>query len=305
MRTFRVIYHLKSAVASAWQADTIFGHLCWALRYLEGEDALKGFLDSYRNGSPPFLISDGFPGELLPNPVLPPPDDLPGTTVKEQIKSFDLAREARKAEFLSLHEFNAVIKGETVQPAGQQPIPRTRVVLKNQISRLTGTTGDGGNLFEFEETFWREIPISIYLKVRGGFESQAEQLFGLVAKQGYGKRKSVGYGEVRSMEFGPFDGLEGPRDANGFVTLSHFVPARDDPREGYWRVLIKYGKLGEAYAAEENPFKRPLVMLTPGSVFRCEGKPKEVYGRWVKDISAKPGVGQYGFAFPVPMILSN
>ncbi|MDM7999849.1 MAG: hypothetical protein QUS33_07595 [Dehalococcoidia bacterium] len=310
MRIFRVIYHLKSAVASAWQSDTIFGHLCWALRYLEGEDALNGLLDAYRNGTPPLIVSDGFPGDLLPNPILPPSTDVAGKSVNEQMRNFEIARESRKAQWLSLDGFNAVIRGE-MPIAGRQPTPRTRVTLKNQISRLTGTTGGGGYLFEFEETYWRdgkadlarEIPVSIYLKVKDGFETRAEQLFGFLAAQGYGKRKSVGYGEIASMEFGEFRGFEPPGNPNGFVTLSHFVPAHGDPHDGYWRVLVKYGKLGEEFAVGNNPFKRPLVMLTPGSVFRCEGSPREYYGRWVKDICAKPGVGQYAFAFPVPMRL--
>lgn len=302
MKTFRVTFRLKSAVASAWQADTIFGHLCWALRYLDGEEALKGFIDSYRNGSPPLIISDGFPGDFLPNPILTLHQGLAGTPLKKQIEEFDRAKESRKVGLLTRDEFNTAINCEPVQPAGPKPMPKTRVALKNQINRLTNTTGEGGHLFESEETFWRDIPISIYLKVKDGFEDHAEKLFRFVAEQGYGKRKSVGYGEIASMDFEPFTGFESPSNANGFITLSHFVPSKNDPHEGFWKTLVKYGKLGEEYAIGENPFKKPIIMFTAGSVFR-DSKPREFYGRLVDDISSVPGVAQYAFAFPVPMKL--
>ena len=311
MQTFRVTYHLRSAVASAWQADTIFGHLCWALRYLDGEEALLRFLESYRNGEPPLLVSNGFPQGLLPRPLAPPSRRQPGASLEEQTKHFGRMKETRKITLLTLDEFNRAIKGEEVEPTTGKIQPRINVTLKNQISRLTGTTGEEGNLFEFEETFWsqvdgnttRAIPVSIYLKIREGFEQQAKRLFAFVAEQGYGKRKSVGYGEIRSMEFEPFDGFDSPADANGFVTLSNFVPAESDPREGYWKVLIKYGKLGEEYAGEDNPFKRPLLMFTAGSVF-IDPSPQQYYGRLVERISVSVSAAvQYGFAYPVPMRL--
>ena len=75
MKLFRVTYNLRSAVASDWQADTIFGHICWALRYLEGEDKLIRFLSDYELRQPPIIISDGFPGELLPRPLTRPVQD--------------------------------------------------------------------------------------------------------------------------------------------------------------------------------------------------------------------------------------
>ena len=300
MKTFRVTFCLRSAVASAFQADTIFGHLCWAKRYLDGEAALTEFLEWYQIGEPPLLISDGFPGDLLCCP-LTPPDEPSGESKTEQMKAYDKQKELKKIQFLSLDEFNQAMYGKGVERAKKDFKLRENVTLKNQINRLTGTTGGGGNLFEFEETFWGKTPVSIYVKTANGYEDEAERLFRFVAEQGYGKRKSVGYGEIRSMDYRAFDEFKSPSDANGFVTLSHFVPARTDPREGYWKVLIKYGKLGETYAIAENPFKRPLVMLAPGSVFRTNGEPKESYGRLVPDISSKPEVVQYAFAFPVPM----
>jgi len=72
MKTYRVRLGLDSASLSAWQSDTIFGHLCWTVRYEEGEEALGEFLAPFLAGEPPLVLSNGFPGDLLPRPVLPP-----------------------------------------------------------------------------------------------------------------------------------------------------------------------------------------------------------------------------------------
>jgi CRISPR-associated protein Csm4 len=313
MQQYRVIYHLRSAVASQWQSDTIFGHLCWALRYLDGENALDHFLDGYRMGDPPIILSNGFPGDLLPHPVSISPLRIEAASLSNQIKVFAEMKDTRRINFLSLNEFNRVINGMQVLPTMANAMPKTHVTLKNQINRLTGSTsGEGGNVFEFEQTFWAEdkgsfiehIPVSIYLKIRDGFEKKAERLFEFIARQGYGKRKSVGYGGIQSMEFGKFDGFESPPDPNAFVTLSNFTPAMKDPTRGFWRLITKYGKLGEEYANTENPFKRPLLMFSAGSVF-YDKNPGDCYGRLVEEVSPVSGVVQYAFAYAVPMVARN
>ena len=314
MNLFKVTYHLRSAVASEWQSDTIFGHLCWALRYLDGEDTLDQFLADYERTQPPLIISNGFPAGLLPRPATPPlsPRQRNEESIKQQIEGFKRSKEAKETTLLTPEEFTRAIRGEEVVPIskrGQLPSPGS--TMKNQINRLTGTTGDGSNLYEFDETFWSridekmivDIPISIYVKVREDFTDQAERLFSFIAAQGYGKRKSVGYGEIRSHSFEEFHGFETPPDANGFVSLSNFVPAHSDPRIGTWQTIIKYGKLGEEYAIGGNPHKRPLLMFTAGSTFR-DTPCREYYGRLVKNIAPSSPyrkVVQYALAFPVPI----
>ncbi len=312
MEFIRVSLHLRSAVASAFQADTIFGHLCWAIRYLDGEEALTEFLEWYNIGEPPLLISDGFPGDLLPRPFIPPAPPLGGNK-RAQMQAFDIGKDTIRTQFLSADEFNRAINGDAVVPENKELKTTKNVTLKNQINRFTGTTGEGGQLFEFEEELWsyregektRSIPVSIYLKVEKGFEEQSKRLFQFVAEQGYGKRKSVGYGAIESMEFEPFDGFSLPSEPNGFVSLSGFVPAKTDPTHGFWKVRVKYGKLGEELASSGNPFKKPIVMLTAGSVF-FDNPPREFYGTLVPKVTLiNPEIVQYGFALPIPIKMST
>src|SRR4030042_1888807 len=87
---------MASWAASAWQADTIFGHLCWGMRYLYGEEKLQDFLEWYENGMPPILLSNGFPGELMPAPLLPPESVAGAKTLKDQREEFNHRKNAKK-----------------------------------------------------------------------------------------------------------------------------------------------------------------------------------------------------------------
>lgn len=101
-----------------------------------------------------------------------------------------------------------------------------------------------------------------------------------------------------------FKGFEDLKDANGFMTLSSFYPSENDPVEGLYETFVKYSKLGEEFTFCRNPFKRPLVMIKTGSVFKTDGHPKEFYGRMIEEIApAKPEVVHYGFAFVVPIYI--
>ncbi len=313
MKLFKVVYRLHSTVASDWQADTIFGHLCWALLYLEGEDVLKQFLKEYEQGRPPLIISNGFPSDLLPRPITPPNLVFSQGNIEQQREVFNTNKSVKNINLLSPVEFYQAIQGNIVIPRPEgKHYPQEWVTLKNQINRLTGTTSEGGTLYDFQYTVWKqkidkvitELPVTIYVKVRDDTEEErAQRLFSFIAEQGYGKRKSVGYGQIESCTFEPIDGFGSPPDANGFVTLSNFVPAKSDPTHGTWQIIVKYGKLGEANAISGSPFKRPLLMLTAGSTFH-DAPCSEYYGRMVRDVANPhlyPDVVQYALAFPVPM----
>lgn len=291
----------ESWLASAWQADTIWGHLCWGLRHMEGEKALLQFIESYEQGTPPLLLSNGFPDDLLPRPVLPEPDIDKSLSLKEQRQKFRDRKEAKGIRWLTEKEFTRALAGEQFIPSDKRDTEIRLVTLKNQINRLTGTTGAEGQLFNFTQYRWQSV--AIYLKVADTFVAKAKELFHYLAQAGYGKRKSVGYGQIRLERFEPFPGFPAPANPNGFLSLSDFVPSAKDPVSGYWSILVKYGKLGEELAVAGNPFKKPLVMFMAGSCF-YDLPIREYYGRLVRGLSpAHDGVVQYGLALPIPMKL--
>ncbi len=301
MNWFRVKLTAESWMSSAWQADTIWGHLCWGFKYSHGDDALEEFLSLYAEGNPPLLVSNGFPEDMLPRPVLPD-KPIKGKDLKGKRKEFRDMKDAKGIQLLDSKEFDAAISGKRLIPVRKE-VEYSAVTLKNQLNRLTGTTGgEAGALFGFKQYHWPSV--TIYLKVADSYTDTVKGLFRHLTQSGYGKRKSVGYGQVKLESFEQFDGFDVPADANGFVSLSNFVPAADDPVHGHWDLIVKYGKLGEEYATGENPFKKPLLMLTAGSTF-YDSPCKEYYGRLVRGLSPvqTDKIVQYGYALPVPMKL--
>lgn len=294
----------ESWMASAWQSDTIWGHICWGLRYNYGDNALLEFIDAYEQGTPPLLLSNGFPDDFLPRPIVPEPTPYERQSLDNQRQEFRRRKELKGIRLLTREEFTNAIKGEQFVPSPKEGIETTMVTLKNQINRLTSTTSaeGAGQLYSFQQYRWASV--SVYLKVVDEFVDKTRQLFHYLAQSGYGKRKSVGYGQVRLVAFESFPGFPSPADANGFVSLSNCVPAAQDPISGHWDVIVKYGKLGEEFATAGNPFKKPLIMFTAGSCF-YDSPCREYYGRLVRGLSSvrTDKVVQYGFALPVPIKL--
>ena len=72
MNLYKLIYEIKSPVITPFQADTIFGHLCWAIRYVKEEEKLVKFLENFEYRNPPIILSDGLPKNFLPKPILKP-----------------------------------------------------------------------------------------------------------------------------------------------------------------------------------------------------------------------------------------
>ena len=304
MDWYRARLEVKGATLTAWSADTIFGHFCWFLRREHGEARLRELLDACINGSPPLLVSNGFPGDLLPRPVLPRPPRDSTRSLPEQMKDFDLMKKASEISLVSAADFDGIRTGKAVVVQKPDTGWSRCIALKNQINRLTGTTGEEASLFSVEEHFTPLV--TVYLKVSDKWTDNVGDFFtAYLTASGYGKRKTVGYGRVSTAVIEAFPGFITPAAANGFVSLSNFVPAAGDPVRGWWRVLVKYGKLGEEYAAGGDPFKKPLIMLEAGSCF-YDTPVREYYGRAVTGVSSQYSqVIQYGFALPVPAVLPD
>ena len=198
---------------------------------------------------------------------MPHPGCAPGEQLakQERINNFRAVKDYLKARWLTLAEFNQAQRGELVTP-GPQAEASDRVVSKNQIDRLTNTAGGtGGKLYDFTEFCLSAV--DVYWRITDGYEELVKDFLADLYQTGYGKRKSVGYGQLASVPaLEPFDGFTEVADANGFVTLSNFVPAN----RPHGRILddgVKYGRLGKEAAASAPPFKRPLIQLEAGSCF--------------------------------------
>lgn len=306
MKTHQLQVKLKSSFATLWQADTIFGHLCWVIAHHEGEDRLKDFLNLYRGGKPPFILSNGFPGDLLPAPA-----NLPLLFPGNDRESFRKRKDAKRLRFLSLPEFNRLLNGYTDSLLEKTEGIRERgpvafSTIHSQINRMSGTTQEGA-LYELPEMIFDPPILSIYIKVAEGWEKKVLDLFEKLSASGYGKKKSSGKGAFVIEDFKEFNAFLEPKEPNGFISLSNFVPGSDDPTEGFYETFIKYGKLGEELAFSANPFKKPILFIKEGAVFRTDSPLKSYYGTILSDVSTLKGLNlvQYALAFVVGISLRD
>lgn len=282
--------------ATPWQADTIFGALCCEMRKLQGAQALESLLRRFSDGQPPFVISDAWPQGWFPRPLYIRVQPLPGLNFKAGPPGW-----IPEPQFCDLLRKPGPL---CPQPAWPEPIAANRE-LHAALDRSTGTTGEGGNLFETPEwTFSKDIRLAaqnLMLYVRAGDSLDLVSLLVCsLAAASFGKRKSAGRGAFEVVAGPqPCEWMDEIPSSDSFVSLSHFIPAPADPVDGVWSLLTKYPKY--AASAAGTIFKGRLTMMKPGSAFRVAGAVRPFYGRVLPAFHNElPHAIQYGLAFPVP-----
>lgn len=321
----------KTILLSPITADTLWGHLCWFIRETEGESTLAEFIKSFET-APPFLLSDAFPFKQVPMPLIPlehkyEPEiiqqKLP-ETLEEKRKTLPLLnrlKKLKKTRFVSyeiistmMADFNALklLKEFFLAAEKEEPVPHQEIIEPHvTIDRQTLGAREGqlfftaGTAYSPSATpaFWILALIRNY---------DPELLFKQLQQIG-----NLGYGADRSVGKGSFD-VTPPQplqpqpitDANIGVALSHFVPAENDSTRGCWNLSTKFGKVGGLYSVGSpapeipfTPFKKPLIMLIPGSVFLLTHNftDKPYWGRIVHNVHRLPRVVHYGYAPILPL----
>jgi len=307
---------LQSSVITPFQSDTLFGHICWAIRYLLGEKYLVDFLNEYRpEEAPPFLISNGFPDGYLPKPILPSlsQGDLDKILRKDRVSDSYNIKSIKKADFVPISILKT-LQGKPISPtklfqemyedknyddiidAGKSWISMT--IRHNTVNRIKNRVEEG--LYDLEEFFCHEGSniFCIYVKTDSFYRDEIERIFNFIGENGFGKDKNTGKGHFKVESIEERIDLPEWENPNSFMTLSSFIPAKADPTKGYYKVLKKHGKLGGMYA-HDNPFKRPLLMFQAGSIFFDEPV-KSNYGSLLPDVHHKhKDVRHYAYAFPI------
>lgn len=282
MKLLRFQLRPLAAWRTPWQADTLAGLLCWTAARLGERDLLEdGITAPALRGEPPFVLSDAFPGDLLPIPAALRLRDWPEAHRKAVKRARWLSREAflrarqgqpvKADELLPETDWVHAPSGGRRQPAASPAAPLlARERLRNTLDRATQGTPARGGLWPSLETWLhpRHDFLSVYARVTDNFAPHLHRLLRALASTGFGADASAGLGQFElTAEPEPADWLDTPAAAApGCVTLSTFQPAPTDPADGLWEAFLKYGKLGPDFGLE-NVFKRPLLMLRPGACF--------------------------------------
>ncbi len=291
MKTWRLRLNPRSPWATPWRADSLFGAICWRWRELFPE-SFESFLEEFRAaGEPPFILSDAFPGDLLPLPIhieLPqgkkdkpkPPRYLPETSFRNLMQTGMPA--------------NPEVIGNVIQDSSR---------VQTAIDRNLGSAALG-QLFETDTQHFQrgEDFLSIFIRSDGRIDQVLACLRALVWT-GFGKKSSTGLGAFEILgEPEACDWLDQVPGANAFVALSHFVPSHTDPADGCWQVHVTYPKFHANSVS--NVFKGGILMLTPGSAFRVKnGSLRPWYGRTIPVPRPEmPKALHYGLCLSAPLV---
>ena len=347
MQWFDITLKVHSALGTLLSADTLFGHLCWALRYRDGEKALDDFLAGYATAAPPLLLGEPYPVGFWQMPTLPRPRpaqekqllqiiqntdkdvlvaNLPDCAAAGRIQgrrptvvdAFDILKWLYTLRWLpddvlvqtrDNMSSAAILNWFLAKGCGQPNMPTETVVPHNTINRLTGTTGDAGSFFFTRELHINRAEPPVFHLLAGSDRYDAGQIAGLMTaalQSGYGKYKSRGKGHVTVETVVPTP-LPQAQEPNAVMLLAACAPAADDPTDGYWTLATKHGKLGGHWAVgphpsgKHNPYKKPLVTLTAGTILKTD-TPRPYYGRLVEDIHPDfAEVRHYGLSPAIPV----
>jgi CRISPR-associated protein Csm4 len=250
----------RSAFGTPLRGDTLFGQLCWLLRYRHGEAALAAWLEGYAAGHPFACLSDALPQGWAPRPDLPPaagldPDKRKADKKKRLVSLAALAKPLGKLEDGDLQEHKGWFSS---------------LQSHNSIGRESGTTGNGADPFQAERR-WPSADTLLDVHIVFAPERiDADTLMralGDVGQWGYGRDASIGLGRFELV--GQTEGRPAaPCRPDGFLTLAPCAPQGGpwDSARCFYRPFVRFGRHGGEAAQGANPFKAPLLLADTGAV---------------------------------------
>ena len=307
---------LKSGLLSDLQSDTVMGHFCWRLRDKFGDDKVAEFIKHYQKSelTPIFSITNGLfekdywdekRKKILRTELFFPKPKIhfknseatqKEKSKKERMIEFLLNKEFKSLELLTLKQFNLAINGkleelydDIISDEIERPKFESDLKVSVEIDR-NSLTAKEGQLFSYHPRFLdKDTRVVFLIKIinEKDFEDfKCSDVLKDVFELGFGRKKSSGFGQFEVVlnkdkeVFEDFNRFEIPTNPNSFITLGNYLPSVDDginPDCNY-DFIVKYGRLSEEKSLSDNPFKKPLIMFSPGSVFK-KVKIKEYYGK--------------------------
>jgi CRISPR-associated protein Csm4 len=314
MPRYRAIIKPTSPFQTPLHSDTLFGHICWAWRYLKSEDELIKFLRSFNDDNAHLVLSSGFPKGYLPMPILRPLSfEEEGELQKHYKSKLEFAREMKALKKVSyiqisammmlkenLSYYNLYIKHLKAEILLENPrIYKTDEVWHNAKNRLTDRVIEGKLFAKHDNFYYEDTELNVYIEDTYFDRKNLYEIFDFISRSGYGADKSVGRG-VFKYELIDGWGLPEAENPNAFMNLSHYHPKEGDFKEGFYEITTKFGKIGGHWASgiDGGPYKMPLLMLKPGSIFLTESH-KLFYGSLIPNVHKQVGVVHYGIALPL------
>lgn len=313
MLTFKLTLQPEAAFGTPLAGDTLFGHLCWALRWRRGEAALAALLDGYTAGRPFAVLSDAFPAGLLPRP------SLPSGRLNQNADPSQRKADKRKV-WLPAAQAGLALAAWTTQAVALEKDEqiRTDVLTQNTIHRLTGTTGTGPfaprQVERIVHPVGRALELYAVLDTGRLDPDDFRQALQDIGASGYGRDASTGLGKFRLLDMAPHRWPE-PAGARHALTLAPCAPepAQLDAADCFYQPLTRFGRHGSLHALGGQPFKKPLLLLRAAAVLALRaagqgGAMAAFHGRGLGGVAdpisaAEPATVHQGYAPLLPLAL--
>jgi len=294
MKLYKYTIKPTSSFGTPLKGDTLFGQLCWAVRYLYGEETLTALLKEY--ATDPFLIvSDAFPTGYLPKPK------MPSSYLKEDTKQ---KKENRKKVWLTQQElqngeYNLARKDKDIALLDKQS-----TTIHNALNYLTFHTGDGDGFDPYgtDEYILGEKDIYFAIDENRFDNNKLKKSVGFIATLGYGKDTTIGKGrfEIINITETEIDTTQ----STSYMTLSPFSPKGQKFEKIFYDPFVRFGKHGYE-KAHQKAFKKPLLLADSTSVVKLSHSlsPKKPYiGKALENISdSHPETKHQGYSIVIPI----
>lgn len=321
MALYSVDLMLRSALGTPLRAETLWGHICWGIRYRSGNNALEKWLSRYDDGDPPLVLSDPCPSGFLPRPHVPLP---PATSRAPDLEEAAMRKRLNRQRLLSQSIFERLQQNLSSQAladalynrsATAPPAASQMSITQAGINRLTAGTEqpDGGTLYTTNATFYEPIPGSNHatfsVLVRSNESPETiGAWFDDGLSGGYGRDATTGKGALSVKSLRPVSAPE-VTGANAVVLLGPAVPKPGDPYRGYFQTGIYSGRVGGDFAigpmpdGSEQRQKYPVHHLSTGTVLICSENVPAFVGRIVARVHPFERIRHYGIGLTAPVKL--
>jgi len=287
MKLYKATITPISNFATALKGDTIFGQMCWAIRYKYGNDRLEEFLSNY-DKEPFLVVSDGFVAGYLPKPTMP--SFLLNENSEEK-------KENRKKVWLTLEELENSNFTNARTDKEVENISKNITTIRNSINYKTFTT-DGDNFSPYGETEQILSKKDIYFLISDKFTlNELKESFELMSDIGYGKDSTIGKGR---FEYSDFEEITLNNSSSTFMTISPTSLKNIKCKKVFYNPITKFGK--HSGEISKNPFKKPIILADSGAVMIFNEKIEKSYiGNSITGISIDIKTVHQGYSIVIPI----
>lgn len=294
MKLYKVTIKPISTFATLPKGDTIFGQLCWSIKYRFGEERLEKLLSNYDN-EPFLIVSDAFVKGYLPKP------NMPHKFLKEDPL---LKKENRKKVWMKLEDLLEGNYKNAKTNKDIKNIDKQIVTIHNALNYKTFHTGDGFDPYGIEEFYLSKKDIYFLLNENSLSFKEFKEVFELFSQIGFGKKVTIGKGRFEILSY---EEININNSSKFFMSLSPFSANGLECKDIYYEPFTRFGKFG-ADRAYKNAFKKPILLADTASVVEYDEKKSlediKYIGKGIRGVSDIPEYSNsvhQGYAIVLPL----